>query len=70
MSLLTIDMNSASNRAEDVANDANGTWIIAARSGDIWRSTNNGEAWSKLADDIGGLGDDVQAICSDVLTVI
>jgi hypothetical protein len=70
ISMVTLDMNSASNRAEDIATDGGGTWLIAAREGDIWRSTNNGEAWTKVLDDLGGINDHAQAICSDVLTVV
>ena len=67
ISMVTLDMNSASNRAEDIDTDGAGTWLIAAREGDIWRSTNNGEAWTKVVDDIGGSSDHAFGICSDVL---
>ena len=67
ISMVTLDMNSASNRAEDIDTDGAGTWLIAAREGDIWRSTNNGEAWTKVLDDLGGINDHAMAICSDVL---
>jgi hypothetical protein len=69
LSLVTLDMNSASNRAEDISTDGT-TWIIAAREGDIWKSVNSGESWTKVIDDLGGLSDHAMAICSDVLTVI
>ena len=69
ISLVTLDMNSVSNRAEDIATDGQ-TWVIAAREGDIWKSVNSGESWSKVIDDLGGINDHAMAICSDVLTVI
>tara|TARA_Y100001963_G_scaffold40948_1_gene57427 strand:+ start:84 stop:1223 length:1140 start_codon:yes stop_codon:yes gene_type:complete len=69
MNHVTLDMNSASNRAEDIDTDGT-TWLIAAREGDIWKSVDSGESWSKVLDDLGGSSDHAMAICSDVLTVV
>jgi len=55
--------------AEDISTDGS-TWLIPSRGGDIWESTNNGEAWSEIATNIGtgtSAGDDAQGICCDVV---
>jgi hypothetical protein len=63
----SIDINGM--EAEDIATDGP-TWLIASRGGDIWESTNNGEAWSEIATDIGtgtSEGDAAQGITCDVV---
>jgi hypothetical protein len=59
----------AARRAEDIATDGNGTWLIAARSGDIWRSTNNAASWTRIVDGLDG-NRNLQGVCCDVLTVV
>ena len=64
-SIFNTDMQAA-RRAEDIETDGNGTWIIAARSGDIWRSTNNAQNWTRIVDGLDG-NRNLQGVCSDAL---
>ncbi len=60
-----LGMNSQ-RHAEDIETDGT-NWMICSRLGDIWRSTDNAESWSKIKTNAGGNEDHGQAICSNVL---
>jgi len=53
--------------AEDIETDGNGTWLIACRSGDIWRSTNNAASWTRIVTNVDGTNRNLQGVCSDAL---
>jgi len=58
---------SSGRRAEDIETDGNGTWLIACRSGDIWRSTNNAASWTRIVTNVDGTNRNLQGVCSDAL---
>lgn len=58
-----------SDKAQDIATDGN-TWLIACTDGDIWESTNNGEAWARIVDGFQANGSqtlDLESITCDVV---
>ena len=65
INVVDLPMN-AQRRAEDIETDGV-SWLISSRLGDIWRSTDNAESWTKIKTDAGGNADHGQAICSNVL---
>ena len=65
INVVDLPMNSQ-RKAEDIETDG-ATWLITSRIGDIWRSTDNAETWTKIKTDAGGNADHGQAICSNVL---
>jgi len=53
----------------DIATDGT-TWLIAAKDGDVWESTNNGASWSQIVDGFQADGSnekDLVGICADVV---
>ena len=64
----TVDPNIPSGRRpEDIETDGNGTWIIACRSGDVWRSTNNAASWTRIVTNLDGSNTNLVGVCCDSL---
>tara|TARA_Y100000004_G_scaffold160335_1_gene187704 strand:- start:174 stop:1316 length:1143 start_codon:yes stop_codon:yes gene_type:complete len=64
----TVDPNiSSGRRPEDIETDGNGTWIIACRSGDVWRSTNNAVSWTRIVTNLDGSNTNLVGVCCDAL---
>lgn len=56
-------------RPEDIETDGNGIWLLACRSGDIWRSNNNGQSgsWTRVVANLDGSNTNIVCIASDAL---
>ena len=64
-----VDLSMGSDKAKDIATDG-ATWLICATDGDVWQSTNAGEAWSQIVDGFQADGSndlDLESITCDVV---
>lgn len=58
---------SSGRRPEDIETDGNGTWLMVCRAGDVWRSTNDAETWTRIVANLDGNNKTLQGVCSDAL---
>ena len=64
-----VDLSMGGDKAKDIATDG-ATWLICATDGDVWQSTNAGEAWSQIVDGFQVDGSntlDLESITCDVV---